>query len=340
MKYLMTVLMTLTLAGSMPLRAQDTAKKQVMVTLAVLKSIADEVAGGDFEVTALSKPDQDPHSVTPTPSLMKKVRDASLLVEIGLQLELWADAVADGSGNGNLARGAKGRLVASQNIPREEIPRIASRSEGDVHPEGNPHIWTDPLRAKAIAENIAEGLKGIEPGKAEAIDKRLKAFKDRIDEAVFGADLVREVGGRTLTRKALDGSLVAWLEEKKLTPKAGGWIKKAEALRGAKVLEYHKTWIYLAKLLDFEIVGSVQVKPGIEPGPKHIAALQELIAAQKVKVIIVDAFYDPAVPRALERETGARVAIVSNQPEGDYFKFIDGVIGALLEAAAGAGAGK
>jgi len=338
MKKLLLILLALVapLASVAPARSRE--KKKVIVTLASLKSITDALAGDDFEVTALAKPDQDPHNVTPTPALMKKLREADLFIEIGLQLELWADQVATGSGNPNLATGARGRLVASSGISREEVPSVVSRSEGDIHPEGNPHLWLDPIRVKQIADNIAAGLKSASPEAASAVDERLKKFKDRIDEALWGADLVKEAGARTLTRKTLDGSLPVWLEEKKLTGKLGGWLKKAQPLRGANVIEYHKTWIYLAKILGFEIVGSIQSKPGIEPGPKHIEELKAIIAAQKVKEIIVDNFYDPSVPNALARDTGVKVAVVPGQPGGeagteDYVGFMGFVIDKLVEAA-------
>jgi zinc/manganese transport system substrate-binding protein len=320
-----------------PLGAEDAPKKKVMCTLPVLKAIADELNGGAFEITALAKPDQDPHNVSPTPSLMKKLREAELFVEIGLQLELWADEVANGSGNPALTRGGKGRLVASAGIPREEVPAVVSRSEGDVHPEGNPHLWLDPLRAKTIAENIAAGLKGVAPAQAADVDARLKAFQGRIDAAMFGPDLLKEAGARSLTRKALDGSLFAWLEEKKLADALGGWMKKARPLRGQKMIEFHKSWIYLAKTFGFEIVGSVQPKPGIEPGPQHLQSLAALIRDQKVRVIIVDNFYSLASPNALAEQTGAKVAVVPNQPGGegtaDYAAFIDKVLDTLVEAA-------
>ena len=331
---LLALALLLPLASAAPARTAE--KKKVMVTLAALKSITDALAGDDFEVTALAKPDQDPHMVTPTPTLMKKLREADLFIEIGLQLELWADQVATGSGNPNLALGARGRVIASAGISREEVPSVVSRSEGDIHPEGNPHIWIDPIRAKSIADNIAAALKAASPEASGAVDERLKKFKDRIDEALFGADLVKEIGARTLTRKALDGSLPAWLEEKKLTSKLGGWMKKAQPLRGVKMIEYHKTWIYMAKLFGFEIVGSIQSKPGIEPGPKHIEELKGIISAKKVKGIIVDNFYDASVPDSLARDTGVKVAVVPGQPGGeagtaDYVEFIGHIVDKLVE---------
>jgi zinc/manganese transport system substrate-binding protein len=313
-------------------------KKKVLVTLPVLKSITEAIAGDDFEVAALSKPDQDPHFVAPTPALMKKLREADLFIEIGLQLELWADQVAAGSGNPNIDKGGKGRLIASTGISREEVPAVVDRKEGDIHPEGNPHIWIDPLRAKLIADNIAAGLKAVSPASSAAIDERLKKFKDRIDEALFGPELVKEVGARTLTRKALDGSIGPWLEERKLSGKLGGWLKKAAPLRGAKAIEFHRTWIYLAKLFGFEIVGSIQPKPGVEPGPKHLEELKERISSQKVKFIIVDNFYPLSVPETLARESGMKVAVVPGQPGGeagtdDYVQFIGFIVDRLVEAA-------
>jgi len=316
---------------------QNADKKKVICTLPVLKTITDELSGGDFESSALSKPDQDPHNVSPTPALMKRVREADLFVELGLQLELWAEDVVRGSGNPKLAKGQPGRVVASAGIPREEVPEVVSRSQGDVHPEGNPHLWLDPIRVKLVADNIAGGLKAIAPEKAAAIDERLKKFKDRIDEALFGGDLLKEVGARALTRKALDGTLMTYLEGKKLTDKLGGWMKKAAPLRGQKVVEFHKTWVYSARLFGFELVGSVQPKPGISPGPKDLEALRDKIKALGVKLIIVDNFYPSAEPKALAEQTGARVAIVPDQPGGeagtdDYFKFVDFVLDRMVEA--------
>jgi zinc/manganese transport system substrate-binding protein len=311
---------------------QEPEKKRVVCTLPVLKSIAEELGGDRFDVTSLSKPDQDPHFVSPTPSLMKRLREADLFIEIGLQLELWADEVANGSGNPRVQKGGAGRIVASAGISREDVPKIADRSQGDVHPEGNPHVWLDPLRAQAVAENIAAGLKRASPQAAGEVDARLKRFKERIDEALFGSELIKEVGVRTLHRKAGDGTLLAWLEEKNLN--TGGWLKKAQPLRGLEVVEHHRVWVYLAGALGFKVIASIEQKPGIQPGPGSLRELEETIKSRKVRVIIVDNYYDPSYARALGERTGAKSAIIPNQPGAeDYVQFIDSVIDRLVEAA-------
>ncbi len=325
-------------AAATALAAQEPEKKKVMCTLPVLKAVADELSGGAFEVVSLSQPDQDPHFVSPTPSLMKKLRQAELFVEVGLQLELWADEVANGSGNPRVMRGGRGRLVASAGVPREEVPKVVSRSEGDVHPEGNPHVWLDPLRVRILAENVARGLEGLAPDQVPAIRERLRRFQERIDEAVFGPDLVKEAGGRALARRALEGTLLAYLEEKKLADRLGGWLRKAAPLRGMKVVEFHKTWVYLAKVVGFEIVGSVEPKPGIKPGPRHLEELRGTIRSQGVRLILVENYQDLGNPRDLAGKTGAKVVVVPSQPggepgTGDYFKFMDHVLDRLVAAA-------
>jgi ABC-type Zn uptake system ZnuABC Zn-binding protein ZnuA len=333
--------MMLALLGAAAAAApQDAPRKKVLCTLPVLEALVREVGGDAFETGSLSRPDQDPHFVSPTPSLMKKLREADLFIQIGLQLELWADAVADGSGNPRVQKGGPGRLAASAGIPREEVPRVLSRTEGDIHPEGNPHLWLDPLRAKAVAENIARALQAVAPERKADVEARLKRFKDRIDEAVFGADLVRELGGAALTRRALDGTLAAWLEERRLSDKLGGWLRKAAPLRGRKVVEFHRTWVYFARLCGLEIVGSVEPKPGIAPGPQHLARLRELLRQGEVSLIVVENHQDLSNPRALEEQTGVRMVVLPTQPGGepgteDYFKLIDFILDRLLEGVKG-----
>jgi ABC-type Zn uptake system ZnuABC Zn-binding protein ZnuA len=191
---------------------------------------------------------------------------------------------------------------------------------------------------KQIAENIAKGLIKIAPDKEKVVLERLKKFQDRIDDAMFGPELIKEMkGSRTLLRKLGDGTLFQWLEDRKLADKAGGWIKLTQPLRGVKMIEYHKTWIYAAKNFGFQIVGGIQSKPGIEPGPKHLAELKRMIADEKVKAIIVDNFYPTSVPNALAQDTGVKVAVVPGQPGGeagtdDYVDFMTHVLQKLVEA--------
>ena len=336
------VAVVLLLALSVPAGAQDDAKKIVVGTLPTLSAIAEEIGGAKLAVTSLARPDEDPHFVSPTPYLMNKVRKAELLLEIGMLQDRWADRVADGSGNTRITRGAPGRITTSVGIPKEEVPDNPTRALGDLHPEGNPHLWLDPLRAKKMASNITRGLVRAFPEDRDYFQKRDKDFRARIDREVFGEELVRLVGGRKLSRLAMDGDLFDWLErnevgEEKLILKLGGWLKKAEPLRGEKAVEYHKVWVYLCNLFGIELLGTIEEKPGIPPGPRYQREITERIQREGARLVLVDNFYDAALPNAIAKQAGATVVILPNQVGGepgteDYFKLIDKILDRLLDA--------
>ena len=319
-------------------------KPTVVCTLPSLAAIAREIGGDHFEYVTLAKPDQDPHFVSPTPSLMRKTRTAALLIELGMQLEIWADQVADGSGNPRIFRGAPGRIQVSIGLPVEEIPPVITRAAGDLHPQGNPHLWLDPMRAKMIAENIAKALVRTAPAQRHQVEARLRAFQRRIDEAFFGKDLVDLVGSKKLSRLALDGRLWQFLEEtdvagEKLVTKVGGWSKQAQPLHGVRVVEYHKVWVYFCKAFGLRLIGTIEENPGIPPGPRHQRAITERIRTEGAKLILVDNFYDPALPRKIGQETGAQVLVLPSQVGGEpgtgnYFQFIDFLLDRVTGAVA------
>jgi zinc/manganese transport system substrate-binding protein len=311
-------------------------KLQVVCTLPTLKALAEEVGGTRVEVIALAKGDQDPHFVTPTPILMKRTRDANLFIENGFSLELWADEVVNGAGNSRIFRGTPGRIIAGNGIPTLEVPSVVSRELGDIHPQGNPHVWLDPLLAKLEAGNICEALKVADPSGASYYESRKTDFFNRIDNALFGPELLKLVGTPKLTRLAWTGQLWNFLDTNQiggqpLSAKAGGWLKATEPLRGKKVFEFHKVWIYFARAFGFQVVGTIEERPGIPPGPQHIRGVVERIKTEKIPLILVDNFYDPSLPNRVAQQTGARVVILPDQVEGTpeiktYFDLIDYIV--------------
>jgi ABC-type Zn uptake system ZnuABC Zn-binding protein ZnuA len=337
--------LVLALAGALlvtvrPARAES--RKKVACTLTTIEALVREIGGDRVEAFSLSAGDQDPHFVSPTPSLMKRVRGADVLLEIGMQLELWADEVANGSGNPRIFRGASGRIALSTNIPKLDVPTTLTRAQGDIHPEGNPHLWLDPVRTKLLAEAVANALKTVSPQDAGTFETRLRDFQKRIDRALFGEELLKLVGSQKLTRLALDGRLHEFLESnsyggKKLSALAGGWLAKARPLRGQKVVEFHKVWAYFASTFGFKLVGTIEEKPGIAPGPRHVSDTIDIVKRDGVKVILVDNFYDASLPARIARDGGARVVVLPNQVRGergvnDYFSLIDHVLDQTLAA--------
>lgn len=302
-------------------------KLKVITTLNYLRAITEEIGGDHVETVALANPLQDPHYVTPTPRMNQLASDADLFIENGLSLDLWAKNVQDASGNPKIQPGSPGHLVATINVPVKELPTEVSRAWGDIHPQGNPHVWLDPFNVKIIAKNIAGRLSQLDPANGADYGKRLAQFTARLDAAMFGEELIKALGksaGDILTRKAMNGELSAWLKWRNLESKLGGWMKKAEALNGVKIISYHKTYVYFADRFGLQITGELEEKPGIPPPPQHRDAVVDEVKREGIRVILNDNFYSTEAADYVAGKTGAKVVItyldVGATPEVDTYE--------------------
>jgi len=287
-------------------------KLKVVTTLNYLGMITKEVGGEHVDVVVLANPKQDPHYVTPTPRMNETTRGANLFIENGLSLDLWAKNVLDASGNPEIQPGNPGHLVATINVPVRELPTEISRSWGDIHPQGNPHIWLDPLNVKIIADNIAGRLSKLDPVHAKDYARGSEQFRSRIDKAMFGEALLKAIGskaGEILARKMNNGQLEDWLKSKNLLSKLGGWVAAIQPIKGSKIVTYHKTYVYFADRFGFKIVGELEEKPGIPPPPQRRDEIVEEMRRQNVKVILNDNFYSREASEYVASKTNAKVII-------------------------------
>src|SRR5262245_701188 len=297
MKAFISTILVAALAATSSASAQ-TKKITVVCTLPTLKALTEEVGGTRVDVVALARGDQDPHFVTLTPVLMRRTRDAALFVENGFSLELWADEVVNGSGNSRIAKGSPGRVVAATGVAALEIPSVLSREMGDIHPQGNPHVWLDPLLAKQEADNIADALKRVDPSGADYYDQRKADFDKRIDNAMFGEELVKLVGIQKLTRLVQSGELRTFLDTTKLggqplSTKTGGWLKQAEALNGVKAYEFRTVWGSCARACGMKLVGTIDERPGVTAGPVRVRLVTDEIEADEIPLVLVHDMYVP-----------------------------------------------
>src|SRR5436305_13797440 len=144
----------------------EARKLKVITTLTDLASLTQEVGGDKVDVEALARGYQDPHLVEPQPSFLLKLRNADLLISVGLDLEIgWLPPLITQSGNGRIQPGAPGYLDASQFTETLETPQgKPTRAEGDVHRLGNPPYWLDPDNGRGIAQGLATKLTAMDPG--------------------------------------------------------------------------------------------------------------------------------------------------------------------------------
>jgi len=221
-------------------------------------------------------------------------------------------------------------------------PAVMSRVEGGLHIYGNPHITTSPLNIKVAARNIAAGLSRNDPTGRAVYDRNLKALERRLDEALFGKELVDLLGSKTLCDLAQKGRLISFLEGreyrgKRLLGYLGGWMKQMMPLQGKPIVTYHKNWAYFLRLFGLEEAGTVEPKPGIPPSAKHVTDLVHLMKQRGIRVILAANYFDEKQIKGVAGRTDAVPVIVPLYVGGepavdDYFDLFSLWVTRLLSA--------
>ena len=287
--------------------ASASAQIRVVATTPDLASVAREIGGDKVSVVALAKPTEDPHYVDAKPSHIVTLNRADALIEGGAELELgWLPPLLENSRNSKISAGAPGRIVASEGIKLLEVPTSFDRSKGDVHSLGNPHFMIDPVNVRIIARNIANHFAQIDPKNAATYNGNLGRFNTKLDA------------------------------------KFAEWKKQLAPYRGARIVTYHKDFVYLADRFGLNILDELEPKPGIAPSPAHLAQVIIKMKAANAKVILVQPFQNRRTAETVARQTGATVLDVPQQPgaapnTASYFDLMDNLVHTL---AGGLGAQK
>jgi len=297
------ILLGALLAGLLPVPATAASKLRVVGSTQDLAALAQEVGGDRVEVEFIGRGYQDPHFVEPKPSFLLILRHADLLISVGLQLEIgWLPPLITQCGNPRIQVGAPGNLEAGQFAEILEIPTgVVTRAMGDGHPLGNPHFWLEPENGLRIAKGIEGKLSELRSADAAYFAQRYEDFAKRLKEA-----------------------------EKR-------WDVQMKPFRGRKVVTYHRSWPNFAKSFGLDVVGYIEPHPGIPPTPSHVVEIINQMRRDKVKVILVEPYFDLKTPQSIARETGGQVVVLmpsvgGDKPITDYFKLFDYDIGLLVRA--------
>ena len=319
----------------------------VVTTLPTYASIAREIAGSRADVQAIARGDEDPHYVNARPSFAALLQRADLFVMTGLDLELWVPALLDRARNARVVEGGPGNVVAYSGITLLDVPENVSRTGGDIHVFGNPHIHTDPINAIQIARNIAAGLQRVDPGSAAQYAANLASFRDRILRRTFGDRMVELLGAESLLGLAREGRFWEFVrgrqyEGRPLIESLGGWLAQAAPFRERRMVCYHKNWAYFSARFQISCAMYVEPKPGIPPSPGHVADVMEFMRTQHIPVLFAANYFSRSQIERVASRTGATAVIVPEHVTGeegvdDYFTLVDTWVSRLAEAYRAAG---
>jgi zinc/manganese transport system substrate-binding protein len=293
-----TVALLFILGAVASARAEEPLK--VVTTIETFADLARRVGGEKVKVDSLSHGYQDPHFVEAKPSLMVVLHQADLLISVGMDLEVgWLPGLTLGARNEKIQNGQPGSLDCSTLIEPLDVPAAkVDRSQGDIHPMGNPHYWIPPVNAVRIAKGISNRLSQLRPADRAYFEARFAGF-------------VTE-----------------------LKAKAPQWEAAAKPLAGTKVVTYHKSFSYVSRWLKLDEQGYIENRPGIPPSPDHLAKLIVMMRTNKVKLVMVEHFYNRAIADNVAEKAGAAVVSAPADVGADakiksYFDLVDALLAAI-----------
>jgi ABC-type Zn uptake system ZnuABC Zn-binding protein ZnuA len=246
----------------------------------------------------------------------------------------------DRAGNRKILEGGgPGYVPAYRGIDLLEVPVSLSRSQGDIHVAGNPHIHTDPLNGIIIARNILAGLQRVSPENATFFAGREQDFEKRVLEATMGPKLVAILTPATAFELLRTNRLYDFLgrqqyQGKPLMDQLGGWLQQGEVFRGKEMACYHKEWAYFSKRFQVECITYIEAKPGIPPTPRHVQEVIQLMRERKIPVLFASNYFDRKQIQRVAQRTGAKAVIVPENTQGapgvdTYFDLMNTWIGSL-----------
>lgn len=279
------------------------AEVRVVTTTTDLLALVELVGGDHVGVEALCRGYQDPHYLEAKPSHMARLRNADLLVYVGLELEVgWLPLLVNGSRNPKLRAGSSGNLSAADDIEVLEVPTgEVSRAAGDVHPLGNPHYWLDPRNQVIMAGTIASRLAELDPDHAADYEANRAAFATRMESSI------------------------------------AGWSARVEDWKGQRIVCYHQQWEYLLDWLGIEVLDYIENKPGIPPSPRHVSQLKEAMEREQIPVVLISNFFEPQHARRVADASGADLLVLPASIDGedglsDPFLYFEHVVSAFASA--------
>ena len=138
-------------------RAAD-GKLSVVAAENFYGDVARQIGGDDVTVASvMSNPDQDPHLFETTPSTVRQIAAAQVVILNGTDYDPWMDKLLKASPKA-------GRAVIV-------VADLVGRKAGD-----NPHLWYDPGTMPAAAKALAEAFAKADTAHKDGYATRLKTF--------------------------------------------------------------------------------------------------------------------------------------------------------------------
>ncbi len=316
-KSLKVALLGLALYTAFPTGAE--AMVNVVTSYPQDAAITNAVGGEYVSVTSLAKDNNDPHAVTPKPSMSVSINKADLLITNGQDMELaWLATALGNARNPKVIEGEDNYFDPSEGVsligytkdelkesPYFSLNLIAGAEKaggGKVGlKRGNHHYWLDPANGIIVAHNIANKLAELDPAHTSQFQANANKFEMALNEKI----------------KVWDAEMLPY--------------------KGTPIVSYHRDWNYLIERHGLNLVGYVEPRETILPSDSDLKLLITHIKESKVKLILTSTWQNQEIPKDISLKTGVvnvslPSTVGSRVGTKGYIDMFDAIYGKLIPA--------
>jgi zinc transport system substrate-binding protein len=222
----------------------------------------------------------EPHEWEPTAADIAGLEEASVFIYNGAGMEHWVEDVLESIQNDSLiaVEASKGlTLLEGHHDDEEEHSEEEEHSDEDEHSHGefDPHVWLDPMNAKAEMESIKNSF--------------IQADLDNKD--YYEANYTKYAGEFDALDKEFRDAITS--------------------LPNKDIIVAHQAFGYLCSAYGLNQVPVEGLAPDSEPDPARVAEIIEFAKEHDVKIIFFEELVSPKVAEVIASAIGAKTDVLS-----------------------------
>ena len=256
------------------------AEIKVVASIKPIHSLASYLMDG------IAKPDlivdgyASPHGFAMKPSHAKMLQNADLIFWVGEDLESFLEkplsSIAKKAEKIELmeTKGLQVLKFRERNIFDEHDHDDHGHDDHDGHAHGefDPHIWLDPINAKAMLNEMAEHLIENDPKNEAKYKSNLAKALQEIDKLTI--DVMTDLSSSVAS------------------------------------IVFHDAYQYFEKRFNVNILGAFTVNTDVMPGAEQLAEIREIIEHDKVACVFSEPQFNPDIIKAVAKDTNIKTGIV------------------------------
>lgn len=171
-------------------KAQDDGRISVVTTIFPQYDFVRQIAGGSVDLKMLLKPGEETHSYEPTPQDIIAIQNSDIFIYVGGENDAWVEDILDSMPDAGM-RTLK--LIDCVDTVEEEHVEGMQEQPGHSHEEEeyhgdeteeahsvheiDEHVWTSPVNASAIVDEIKELLAQTDPENRQRYEENAEAYE-------------------------------------------------------------------------------------------------------------------------------------------------------------------